>query len=352
MLDSNGSVIDSPFDYKRNALLYLPSDMPPPDQHNYQQALEEAIQKAALAAGGRTLVLFTSHSHLRASADAIRTPLAAAGLTVIQQGEGSRSRNLRDFRANPSSVLMGTSSYWEGIDLPGDQLVCLIIVRLPFAVPTDPLYAARSRLYEDAFHEYAVPEAVIRLRQGFGRLIRSTTDRGVVVLLDSRLWQRGYGQVFLDALPDAPGAKAPLSHLGEAIHGWLNNPAQTHAASNSNLSLTPGIMAMSEETGHWQKASPKPHSSVPADRGTSEGRARRRSCSSSERRPGPLYREPCVSTMASLSRCHRPDPLLQPSQRPSAPLLPLADSHARSAAWPVSLAAWRARLSAPESPSP
>ena len=224
--DANSAVIDSPFDYKRNVLLYLPGDMPPPDHHNYQPALEEAIQQAALAAGGRTLVLFTSHSHLRASADAIRTPLAAAGLTVLQQGEGSRTRNLRDFRANPNSVLLGTSSYWEGIDLPGDQLVCLIIVRLPFAVPTDPLYAARSRLYEDPFHEYAVPEAVIRLRQGFGRLIRSATDRGVVVLLDSRLWRRSYGEVFLDALPVCTRRQSPLSHLGEAVHNWMNSPAQ------------------------------------------------------------------------------------------------------------------------------
>ena len=227
--DANGSVIDSPFDYKRNALLYLPSDMPPPDHHNYQPALEEAIHQAALAAGGRTLVLFTSHSHLRTSADAIRTPLAAAGLTVLQQGEGSRTRNLRDFRANPNSVLLGTSSYWEGIDLPGDQLVCLLIARLPFAVPTDPLYAARSRLYEDPFHEYAVPEAVIRLRQGFGRLIRSATDRGVVVLLDSRLWRRSYGEVFLDALPDCTRRQSPLSHLGEAVHGWLSHRAPTLA---------------------------------------------------------------------------------------------------------------------------
>ncbi len=226
--DASGSAIDSPFDFKRSALLYLPTDMPPPDHHNYQQALEQAIQQAALAAEGRTLVLFTSRNHLRASADAIRTPLAAAGLTVIQQGEGSRRRNLRDFRANPRSVLLGARSYWEGVDLPGDQLLCLIIARLPFAVPTDPLYAARSRLYEDPFHEYAVPEAVIRLRQGFGRLIRSAADRGVVVLLDSRLWQRGYGQIFLDALPDCSRRQSPLSHLGEAVRHWLNSPSEAH----------------------------------------------------------------------------------------------------------------------------
>lgn len=221
--DAGGTVIGSPFDYKQNALIYTPSDMPTPDHNSYQRSLEQAIQQAALAAEGKTLVLFTSHSHLRTTAEAIRGPLAAAGLTVLQQGEGSRRRNLSDFRANPRSLLLGTSSYWEGIDLPGEQLVCLLIARLPFAVPTDPLYAARSRLYEDPFHEYAVPEAVIRLRQGFGRLIRTTTDRGIVVLLDSRLWQRSYGDFFLDALPDCATRHSPLSHLGEAVREWLHS---------------------------------------------------------------------------------------------------------------------------------
>ena len=228
--DASGTVIDSPFDYKRNVLLYLPSDMPTPDRHDYQHALEQAILHAALAAGGRTLVLFTSHSHLRASAEAIRAPLADAGLQLLQQGQGSRRRNLRDFRANPRSLLLGTSSYWEGIDLPGEQLVCLLIARLPFAVPTDPLNAARSRLYEDAFHEYAVPEAVIRLRQGFGRLIRRASDRGVVVLLDSRLWQRSYGEFFLDALPPCTTHRSPLSHLEESVRAWLT-PAQEPATA-------------------------------------------------------------------------------------------------------------------------
>ena len=221
--DAGGAVIGSPFDYRQNALLYTPSDMPTPDHNGYQHSLEQAVQQAALAAEGRTLVLFTSHSHLRTTSEAIRAPLAAAGLTVLQQGEGSRRRNLSDFRANPRSLLLGTSSYWEGIDLPGEQLVCLLIARLPFAVPTDPLYAARSRLYEDPFHEYAVPEAVLRLRQGFGRLIRTATDRGIVVLLDSRLWQRSYGDFFLDALPDCATRHSPLSHLGEAVREWLHS---------------------------------------------------------------------------------------------------------------------------------
>ncbi len=233
--DAGGNVIGSPFDYKRNALLYTPSDMPTPDQNSYQRSLEQAIQQAALAAEGRTLVLFTSHNHLRATAEAVRAPLAAAGVTVLRQGEGSRRRNLSDFRANPRSLLLGTSSYWEGIDLPGDQLVCLLIARLPFAVPTEPLYAARSRLYEDPFHEYAVPEAVIRLRQGFGRLIRSATDRGVVVLLDSRLWQRSYGDFFLDALPDCTTRHSPLSHLGEAVREWLDRRTEPPAGTDRRL---------------------------------------------------------------------------------------------------------------------
>ena len=233
--DAGGSVIGSPFDYKHNALLYTPSDMPTPDHNSYQRSLEQAIQQAALAAEGRTLVLFTSHSHLRTTAEAVRAPLAAAGLTVLRQGEGSRRRNLSDFRANPRSLLLGTSSYWEGIDLPGEQLVCLLIARLPFAVPTDPLNAARSRLYEDPFHEYSVPEAVLRLRQGFGRLIRTATDRGVVVLLDSRLWQRSYGDFFLDALPDCTTRHSPLSHLGEAVREWLHSSSAPPAAPERRL---------------------------------------------------------------------------------------------------------------------
>ncbi len=233
--DAGGTVMGSPFDYKQNALLYTPSDMPTPDHNGYQRSLEQAVQQAALAAEGRTLVLFTSHSHLRTTAEAIRAPLAAAGLTVLQQGEGSRRRNLSDFRANPRSLLLGTSSYWEGIDLPGEQLVCLLIARLPFAVPTDPLYAARSRLYEDPFHEYAVPEAVLRLRQGFGRLIRTATDRGIVVLLDSRLWQRSYGDFFLDALPDCTTRHSPISHLGEAVREWLPSRTAPPAAPARRL---------------------------------------------------------------------------------------------------------------------
>jgi DNA polymerase-3 subunit epsilon/ATP-dependent DNA helicase DinG len=215
--------IESPFDYRANVLIYLPSDVPMPDRPGYQSAVERAIVKVTRAAEGRTLVLFTSHAHLRATADAIRMPLDQAGVTVLEHGFSGRGRLLREFRTGRKSVLLGTGTFWEGIDLPGEILSCLIIVRLPFAVPTDPLVAARSRAYENPFREYTIPDAVLRFRQGFGRLIRRVDDRGVVVLLDSRIWQKPYGAAFLDALPACTVRHAPLMNLAETVPQWLGN---------------------------------------------------------------------------------------------------------------------------------
>ena len=218
--DVNIATVDSPFDYKRNVLLYLPSDMPLPNQPHYQQALEQAVVAAACANAGRTLVLFTSYQQLRTTADAIHTSLERAGISLLQHGQGSRFRLLREFRRREQAVLLGTRSFWEGVDLPGDELTCLLIARLPFAVPSDPLVAARSAEFDDPFQDYMVPDAVLRLRQGFGRLVRRSTDRGVIVLLDSRAWRRDYGQAFLDALPDCTVRRAPLANLGTAVTGW------------------------------------------------------------------------------------------------------------------------------------
>lgn len=215
------AIVDSPFDYRNAVLLYLPSDLAPPNSPPYQPGIEQAVVQAAEACKGRTLVLFTSNSHLRTTADAVRTPLARMGVALLQQGSTSRHRLLRDFRAADQAVLMGTRTYWEGIDLPGDELRCLIIAKLPFAVPNDPLVAARSAEYENSFAEYMVPDAVLRFRQGFGRLIRRASDRGVVVVLDSRVWRKEYGQVFLDALPPCTVKNAPLSILGSEVEKWL-----------------------------------------------------------------------------------------------------------------------------------
>lgn len=213
--------VDSPFDYAASTLLIMPQDLPLPDHPYYQQAVERAIIDAALATGGRTLVLFTSYAQLRTTADAIRSELDRAGITVLEHGASSRTRLLREYRRLEKAVLLGTRSFWEGVDLPGDELRCLLIVRLPFAVPSDPIVAARSRDLENSFGDYMLPDAILRFRQGFGRLIRRATDRGVTVLLDSRLWRKEYGSAFLESLPTCTISKAPLSNLNEEISAWL-----------------------------------------------------------------------------------------------------------------------------------
>ncbi|MFO7634965.1 MAG: helicase C-terminal domain-containing protein, partial [Caldilinea sp.] len=216
------ATVDSPFDFKRNVLLYLPSDMPLPNDGRYQQSVEQAMLAVATACQGRTLALFTSYQQVRGTADAIRMPLERMGVSVLQHGQSSRTRLLREFRASEQAILLGTRSFWEGIDLPGDEVRCLLIARLPFAVPTDPMVAARSAEFEDSFNDYMVPDAVLRFRQGFGRLIRRAGDRGVVVLLDSRIWRKAYGQTFLESLPECTVRRAPLSNLAEAVETWFN----------------------------------------------------------------------------------------------------------------------------------
>jgi len=220
--DVKVATVDSPFDYKRSVLLYLPSDMPLPGDNRYQAAVEQAILATATACRGRTLALFTSYQQVRATADAIRAPLERLGVAVLQHGQSGRSRLLREFRAAEQAILLGTRSFWEGVDLPGDEVRCLLIARLPFAVPNDPMVAARSAEFEDSFNDFMVPDAVIRFRQGFGRLIRRAGDRGVVVLLDSRIWRKAYGQTFLDSLPDCTMRRAPLSNLAGAVESWFN----------------------------------------------------------------------------------------------------------------------------------
>jgi len=128
---------------------------------------------------------------------------------------------LREFKETPKAVLLGTRSFWEGVDLPGDELECLLIVRLPFSVPSDPLVAARSQYFDDPFSEYTLPETILRFRQGFGRLVRRTSDRGTVIVLDSRVWRKGYGQGFLEALPECTVRRSPLMNLDGEIRKWL-----------------------------------------------------------------------------------------------------------------------------------
>lgn len=218
--------VGSPFNYAESTLLYLPTDLPEPGKAGYQKAVEQAIAELCLATGGRALVLLTSHGALRQTHAGIARRLEQAGiLTVGQAVDGSRRQVLAQFRNTERAVLLGTSSFWEGVDIPGEALSVLVIAKLPFAVPTDPVFAARSELYQNPFEEYALPQATLRFRQGFGRLIRTRTDRGVVAILDSRVTSRRYGSLLLSALPSCREVRGSVSGLPDAARGFLSRSA-------------------------------------------------------------------------------------------------------------------------------
>ncbi len=220
--DADERLLGSPFDYPNAAMLCVPQDIPEPTVWEHQSAVAEAVVNAAEAAGGRTMALFTSYSSLNAASRAVRQRLQGRGINVLAQGiDGTPHQMLRTFIAEPKSVLLGTASFWEGVDLAGEALQVLLVARLPFSVPTDPVFEARSELYDNPFYEYALPQAVLRLRQGFGRLIRSKTDKGVVVILDRRITSRRYGQLFRDSLPPVALRRCRLDSLASEIQRWL-----------------------------------------------------------------------------------------------------------------------------------
>lgn len=222
--DAEEMIVDSPFDYEESTLVYLIEDIPEPGQTGYQRAVEQGMLALFKATQGRSLGLFTSYSQLRATTRAIKKPLNQLGITVYAQGQGlSRNQLLENFRSTDKAVLLGTRSFWEGIDVPGEALSCLAIAKLPFNVPSDPVFAARAETFDYPFMEYAVPEAVLRFLQGFGRLIRTRTDRGVVVLFDRRLISKSYGPVFLDSLPGPTIHRGPLTMLPRMAAEWLDN---------------------------------------------------------------------------------------------------------------------------------
>ena len=220
--DADELVIGSPFDYENSTLLYVPTDIPEPGQPHYQSSVDQALAELGRATKGRTIVLFTSHSQLRSAYRAISGPLGNEGIAVLAQGiDGSRYNLLNDLRANPETVILGTRSYWEGIDVVGEALSCLVIARLPFPVPDDPIFAARSETFDEPFSQFAVPQAILRFRQGFGRLIRSKTDRGVVVLLDKRVLTKFYGSAFLEAIPKCTFRQGSIRDLPQLAARWL-----------------------------------------------------------------------------------------------------------------------------------
>ena len=222
--DAMEMAVGSPFDYKATTLVYLPTDIPEPNQPGYQRHVEEAILALGTTLGGRTMALFTSYGQMRETAKSIREALARQKIELLLQADGMSRQQLTDqFRKKGArAVLFGTKSFWEGVDIPGKALQAVVLVRIPFDVPSDPVFAARSETFDNSFFEYSVPEAVLRFRQGFGRLIRRTDDEGIVLVLDKRILSKRYGAMFLEALPDCLFLRQRLDRLSELTERWFN----------------------------------------------------------------------------------------------------------------------------------
>jgi ATP-dependent DNA helicase DinG len=199
-------ILDSPFDLGRQMRIWVSRDMPEPDAPSYVQRLPEAVLQCIKATNGKALVLFTSTNAMQATAAALEAPVGELGITLlVQQSSAQRHALLEEFKRDTTSVLLGLESFWMGVDVPGEALEHVIITRLPFAVPSHPLMEAR---FEDLqqrgmnpFVAFSLPEAILKFRQGAGRLIRSVTDKGIVSVLDSRVLTKPYGRLFLEALP-------------------------------------------------------------------------------------------------------------------------------------------------------
>jgi ATP-dependent DNA helicase DinG len=195
-------VVPSHFDYESQAILYVPPNLPDPRTPQFASEASAVIQRLLEITRGRAFVLFTSYAQMNEIYDRL---LGVLDFPMLKQGDAPKSALLEEFRITPHAVLFGTSSFWQGVDVQGEQLSCVIIDRLPFAVPSDPIVAARVKAIDagggNAFFEYQVPSAVITLKQGFGRLIRSLHDRGLLALLDNRILKKQYGRVFVESLP-------------------------------------------------------------------------------------------------------------------------------------------------------
>ena len=202
--------VPSEFDFTEQAILYLPKQMPPPKSPQYSEAVAREVRDLLQRSEGRAFVLFTSYAMLRTVRDIVEPQLQ---YPIIVQGTAPRSLLLTQFRSTPNAVLFATSSFWQGVDVVGEQLSCVIIDKLPFASPGDPITAARIEAINDdggdAFSDYQVPLAILAMLQGLGRLIRHRTDRGVLAVLDPRLRTMGYGRRFLDSFPPAPVTQNP-----------------------------------------------------------------------------------------------------------------------------------------------
>ena len=217
-------VVQSHFDYESQALLYVPADLPDPRQPQFVERAAQRVRQLLEITSGRAFCLFTSYALMNQLHERL---LGQLPFPVLLQGSAPKNVLLEEFRLTPNAVLFATSSFWQGVDVQGEQLSCVIIDRLPFAVPNDPVVAARIKAIDEeggnAFFQYQVPCAALSLKQGFGRLIRSLHDRGLLCLLDNRILKKQYGRVFLDSLPkygrttDVKVVERFFAHSGEQI---------------------------------------------------------------------------------------------------------------------------------------
>lgn len=221
---------DSPFPYEKNVLLAVARDIPFPNSIEFQGCIERAILKLICASGGSTLVLFTSYDSLKNAYARVQTGLSERGISVLRQGDDDRFRLLDKFKNDKTSVLFATDSFWQGIDVPGDSLRQVIIVKLPFPVPSEPVFAARAQEIDErggsSFMELSVPEAVIKFRQGFGRLVRRSDDRGAVVVLDRRIVEKPYGSIFMQSLPKTRVAYDDVDSIARQVRDFARNGNQ------------------------------------------------------------------------------------------------------------------------------
>lgn len=210
-------VYDSPFNFEKQALFGCPTDMPPPDSPDYAPAAIQAIKQLVQASNGNAFVLFTSYEQLKNYYEQLHKPLSDLGYHLLKQGDDHRQSLINRFKQKPRSLLFGTDSFWEGVDIIGDALRSVIITKLPFPVPSDPISEAKSELIiaqgRSPFMDYSLPKAVIKFKQAFGRLIRHRNDRGCCICLDVRLTKKGYGKIFTESLPKCLEVFEPLDSL-------------------------------------------------------------------------------------------------------------------------------------------
>ncbi len=221
--------VGSPFDYQRQVMACIPTFMPSPRSPSFQTSVDDILKDVSVGIRRGTMALYTSYGMLNRSYSSLKGNLEIEGILLLGQGsDGSRSSITSRFKDEPASVLLGTESFWEGVDIPGEALEVLLIVKLPFAVPSEPVVQAIMEKLEgqgqDPFLNYSVPEAVIKFRQGFGRLIRSKSDRGVVIILDKRIVTSGYGEIFLKSLPVEPTIFRSKDEMVSDIEEWFFRP--------------------------------------------------------------------------------------------------------------------------------